>query len=63
MYKVYEVSFGDTLDSIMEKYNITQSELEKYKHSCSKYGLWYVYKIKCWTPSLCYWICFYLWFR
>ena len=29
-YNVFIIRDGDTLDSIMEKYNITQSELEKY---------------------------------
>ena len=30
MYKIYTVEYGDTLDSIMEKYGVTKEELEKY---------------------------------
>ena len=29
-YNVFIIRDGDTLDSIMEKYNVTQDELEKY---------------------------------
>ena len=31
-YKVYRVNDGDTIDKIMEKYNITKEELEKYNN-------------------------------
>ena len=51
-YNVFIIRDGDTLDSIMEKYNVTQDELEKYnvikelvdhngnkKHAALKLGL------------------------
>ena len=31
-YRVYRVSEGDTLDKIMEKYNISKEEMEKYNN-------------------------------